>query len=86
MPSPKVDPEDFLAWKEHPLTQMVLQHYRQRAQLIQQRAGADLFQRTLHPSGEWASQQPQGAFLKGLSDAYEGIANVTLEEIQEEDE
>jgi uncharacterized phage-associated protein len=88
MPSkPKVDPEDFLAWKEHPLTQLVLSHYSQQAELIQQRAGQGLLQSSTSSAAEWASQQAQGAYLRALSEAYGAFANVTLEEIQpEEDE
>jgi uncharacterized phage-associated protein len=85
MPSPKVDPEEFQAWLEQPLTRLVLQHFRQEALSIQERAGPDLLSRSISSAAEWASQQAQAAYLKALSDAYDGFANVSLEDIQEED-
>lgn len=83
---PKVEPEEFQAWKEHPLTRLVLQHYSQQAELIQQRAGKGLLQSSTSSAAEWASQQAQGAYLRALSEAYGAFANVTLEDIQEENE
>jgi hypothetical protein len=84
--SSKVEQEEFQAWKDHPLTRLVLSHYSQQAALIQQRAGQGLLQSSTSSAPEWASQQAQGAYLKALSEAYDAFANVTLEEIQPEDE
>jgi hypothetical protein len=86
MPSPKVDPEEFQAWLEQPLTRLVLQHFRQEAQSIQERAWPDLLSRSINSAAEWASQQAQAAYLKALSDAFSAFADITIETIQEEDE
>lgn len=82
----KVDPEEFQAWKDHPLTKLVLSHYSQQAELIRQRAGQGLLQSSTSSAPEWASQQAQGAYLKALSEAYGAFAAITLEEIQPEDD
>lgn len=63
------DREDFLAWKDSPLTQWVLQRLRQQAREQSQ----DLQDRLLNSSAqtpqEWSQQQPQAAYLKGRFDA-----------------
>ena len=80
---PKLEPEDFLAWKAEPITQVVRSHFRKQAEAVRDSAGRRLVQMSVNPG--WQDQQAQAAYLKGLSDAYEQFAEIAIEDIQEDE-
>lgn len=81
-----LDLEEFQIWQANPITERVLAHYRQRAADQLEQTQLRLLQSTNLSPVEWAALQPQASYLKGLSDAFVEVADVSFEDIQEEQE
>lgn len=79
----KLDPEEFQAWKDSPLTQQVLRHFRDRAQRELEMTQQALLQVVGQSSQTWADQQGQAAYLKGHCDAFIEVADVVFEDIED---
>lgn len=85
MPHPKVDREDFLAWKAHPMTQWVEAHLRDLAAAEASRCQAQLWEASSQrdsPDQTWASLQPETAFARGQCDTLLFVADLELEHLQ----
>ena len=82
---PELDPEEFLTWLEQPLTQMVLGHFRQRAQEGLSRVQEQLLHNLTSEPSQWANQQSQAAYLKGLFSGFLEVADVSFEDIKPEE-
>lgn len=83
----RVDPEDFQAWKDSQLTQWVLSRLLDlREQKVADKKAALFHSAAALDPSQWASQQPDAAFVQGQCDAFDFVANVTLDQLQEEEE
>ena len=83
----KVDPEDFQAWKDSPMTQWVISCLREQAD----REMADQKKFLFHSprqmaADQWASLQASAAFVQGQVDRTDYIVGITLAQLQTEDD
>jgi len=82
----RLDPEEFQIWLEHPITRLVLQHYRGRAQEGFRSLQEQLSNSLLSGPQEWAAMQSQAAHLRGLFSGFLEVAHVSFEDVNTEDQ
>lgn len=83
----KVDPEDFLAWKEHPVTRWVLDRLQHQAAEREANQRELLYRAPARTSPqEWASLQPNAAFVQGQNDLVDFLVELRLEDLLDEPE
>ena len=78
-----MDKEDFLAWKDQPATQLVLQRLLSKAQELEELCRSQLYQSTGNSPEEWASLQSRAAYDRGLVSGLNFVVNLEFEEIHE---
>jgi seryl-tRNA(Sec) selenium transferase len=83
---PQVDREDFLAWKDSPMTQWVLQRLRAQAQETSQALQDHLWAQVAGDSLQWQQSQPSLAHQRGRVEGVIQVAEVTYEDVLTEDE
>lgn len=81
-----MDKEDFLAWKDSPATQWVLQRLLLKAQLVEELCRNQLYQSTGHSPEEWARLQSLAAYDRGTADSLNFVINLEHDELVEADE
>jgi hypothetical protein len=74
-----MDKEDLLQWKDHPVTQWVLNQCKAQATQWAEETKERLFQSAQHPAG-WAELQAPASYLKGLADGVTYFHQVEVEE------
>ena len=81
-----MDKEDFLAWKDQPATQWVLQRLLLKAQTVEELCRNQLYQSTGHSPTEWALLQSRAAYDRATADALNFVVNLDFEEIHDSPE
>ena len=82
--SSKMDPEEFQAWLDSRMTQWVLSCLREQMQAREAEAKEYLFRSARLPD-QWASLQPNAAFVQGQCDFCDYVVNLKLEDLQDDE-
>ena len=88
----KLDPEDYLSWREHPVTREVLQYLQGLAASKAEQVKTNLFHSAgmaNSPEWTWEAQRPDAAFQAGQCDMVDHVLGLTADDIngpEEEDE
>lgn len=80
------DKEEFLAWKDSPMTKWVLSRLQQQTQEQAQDLQDRLLNSVVQEPAQWQSQQPQAAYLKGRFDHAISLVNADYEDFLTADE
>jgi hypothetical protein len=81
-----MDKEDFLAWKDQPATQWVLERLLLKAQELEEQCRSLLYQSTGNSPEEWSLLQSRAGFDRGVVTGLNFLINLELEEIHEQPE
>lgn len=78
-----MDKEDFLAWKDQPATQWVLERLSLKAQELELLCSQQLYQATGSSPAEWSALQSRAAYDRGTATGLNFVVNLEFEEIHE---
>jgi hypothetical protein len=85
MAKSQVDPEDFQAWMDNPVTKWVRQRFREKAALMAQTQAELLLNSSVAQTpAEWAVLQLRSAHLLGQCEASMVLADLTYADVREE--